>query len=176
MTAMIESKDLHSVMERMGATQSQLSSKTFDMAEKAIAESAVDGVATANARLRGFERQVESTVFEVRQLAASTKANLEQSKSQIDALDNATKRAASVERKVDEKLSQLMASVDSITIKDAALLDAVNVYTLILDRTKQVLGEDALTEAVVVQLLETASYGLWRSIMGPKDSNDRRYR
>lgn len=38
-----------------------------------------------------------------------------------------------------------------------------------MTQTQAVLGEDALTEAVVVQLLETASYGLWHSIMGPKE-------
>lgn len=58
------------------------------------------------------------------------------------------------------------------TIRDEKLIDALNLYTAILRNTKEIFGEENLTEAVMVKLLETASYGVWRSIMGPKGEKD----
>lgn len=46
--------------------------------------------------------------------------------------------------------------------------DALDFYASILQRTMDVLGEERLTEPVIVKLLETASYITWRNIMGGK--------
>ena len=49
--------------------------------------------------------------------------------------------------------------------------DALDFYASILQRTMDVLGEERLTEPVIVKLLETASYITWRNIMGGKFNN-----
>lgn len=91
-------------------------------------------------------------------------------------LNNSIDRAEKTYKNLRERIDEMTVAVDSVTVKDPGIMDAINAYTLILTRTKQVLGDEALTEAVLVQLLETASYGLWRSIMGPKSVNDTRYK
>jgi hypothetical protein len=71
-----------------------------------------------------------------------------------------------------EELESLEKKMADGTIRDEKLIDTLNFYTEVLKRTKEIFGEENLTEAVMVKLLETASYGVWRFIMGPKGEND----
>lgn len=53
-------------------------------------------------------------------------------------------------------------------VNDEKLVDALNLYRAMLSDTKQVFGDDKMTEAVIIHAIEAASYGMWRSIMGGK--------
>lgn len=53
-------------------------------------------------------------------------------------------------------------------VNDERLVDALNLYRAMLSDTKQVFGDDKMTEAVIIQAIEAAFYGMWRSIMGGK--------
>ena len=53
-------------------------------------------------------------------------------------------------------------------VNDEKLVDALNLYRAMLSDTKQVFGDEKMTEAVIIQAIEAASYGMWRSIMGGK--------
>lgn len=147
--------NLRDALAELGATDAQLNSKVFAMAEQAVADGSVDGLSDARksvdaltSRIDASERRFRSTCD-----SAQSKANV---------LSGLIKQA-------QEVIEPLGDNLDTVKVSDQNLRDAVNAYTLILSRTKQVLGDDAMTEAVIIQLLETASYGLWRSIMGPKD-------
>lgn len=147
--------ELRDAVVALGATEAQLSSKIFAMTEQAVADGAVDGLSDARKSVQELNKRVESALHKI--VPSITMAD-----KCADALDDRIKSAREV-------LGALDGSLDEIKISDQNLRDAVNAYTLILSRTKQVLGDNAMTEAVTIQLLETASYGLWRSIMGPKE-------
>lgn len=55
---------------------------------------------------------------------------------------------------------------------DTKLNDALNFYCAMLGAVKDVFGGDKITEAVIVQAVEAASYGVWCSIMGSKYSDE----
>ena len=57
--------------------------------------------------------------------------------------------------------------IEAYGIKDTDLVQAVNVYAEVLGRTKDIVAED-MTEEIWLKTIEAASYGMWRSIMGPK--------
>ena len=59
----------------------------------------------------------------------------------------------------------------SMGIEDGAVLDSVLAYGCMLEMTKEVFGEENLTEAVMVKAIEAASYTAYRNVMGPKDIN-----
>lgn len=63
-------------------------------------------------------------------------------------------------------------SLKECAITNPNTRDALNLYTAILTTTKDIFGEEKLTEQVMIKLLETASYGIWRSIMGSKNGDD----
>ena len=46
--------------------------------------------------------------------------------------------------------------------------NSLSVYESVLRTTRNVFGAEAMTEAVICKAIEAASYGMWRSIMGPK--------
>ena len=68
----------------------------------------------------------------------------------------------------DEFLKMKEFSGKSETFDDPKLNDALNFYCAMLSAVKDVFGGDKMTEAVIVQAVEAASYGVWRSIMGSK--------
>lgn len=161
-------KDLRTVLTRMGASEAQFNSKIFHMTEVAIAEDSVDGYETVS-------KAVDRLTEKLDESSRALDKKLTNSFSMDQRLDDRINEAEDTLGKLNKRVAELNVAVDNITVKDPGIMDAINAYTLILTRTKEVLGEDALTEAVLVQLLETASYGLWRSIMGPKNVNDKRY-
>ena len=63
-------------------------------------------------------------------------------------------------------------------IDDRAVRDSVLAYGYMLKVTKELFGEENLTEAVMVKAIEAASYAAYGAIMGPKEidrgSNDRK--
>ena len=154
-------------MKKRGATDYMLDSKTFAIVEDVLLEYELDSVSAgvANAYANRLANAISGSANAIRAENAKAKAIAE-------GLESATKSASDTMARLD----QLATAADKLTLTDSTLLNAINTYTLILSRTKEILGEEALTEAVIIQLLETASYGLWRSIMGPKGDNDKRCR
>lgn len=147
--------ELRKAVVALGADANQLNSKIFAMAEQAVADGSADGLSDARKSVDDLTSRIDASEKRFRSTcdSAQVEANI---------LSGLIKQAQEVIEPLGENL-------DTVKVSDQNLRDAVNAYTLILSRTKQVLGDDAMTEAVIVQLLETASYGLWRSIMGPKE-------
>ena len=156
--------DLREVLASKGATQTQLNSATLKMCAEAIAEGAIDELGLARSQVNDLMTKVDGVESGLdRRISAASQS--------VRQLDAAMSRADQKLKEVTAKVGELGELTDSITVSDAALKDAANMFSLILLRTKQILGDDAMTEAVIVQLLETASYGLQRSIMWPKDAS-----
>lgn len=57
--------------------------------------------------------------------------------------------------------------IQAYGIHDANLVQAVNMYDEVLQRTRDAVQDD-MTEAIWLKTIEAASYGMWRAIMGPK--------
>ena len=155
-------KTIRDLVVELGATDQQVDSKIFHMVEQAIADNAVDGLADARKSVVDLQSKLDNA---------------------SSGLDSSISRAMGLYSQLNHTIAEakeargeLSASVDDVRINDEALRDAINAYTMILSRTKDVLGDDAMTEPVIIQLLETASYGLWRSIMGPKEQPKQRTR
>lgn len=147
--------ELRTAVQELGATDAQLNSKVFAMAEQAVADGSVDGLSDVRKSVKMLEGRVNDANDSI--------------SSRILSARSASQHLESIVKDAREAIGDLSGAVDEVHVGDETIRDAVNAYTLILTRTKQVLGEDAMTEAVICQLLETASYGLWRSIMGPKE-------
>lgn len=135
--------DLRMELKRYGLTDQQLNSKAVVCMEDIITRKndAVDQMA--------FDKLNE-------QVRKSTEI-LAKSEAMMKRADNAINEYA----KYAESLKEC-------AITNPNTRDALNLYTAILSTTKDIFGEEKLTEAVMVKLLETASYGIWRSIMGSK--------
>lgn len=147
--------NLRDALIELGATDNQLNSKVFAMAEQAVADGSADGLSDARKIVDALTSRIDASEKRFRYTC--------------DSAQSAAGILSDLVRQAEEVIEPLGDNLDTVRVSDQNLRDAVNAYTLILSRTKQVLGDDAMTEAVTIQLLETASYGLWRSIMGPKD-------
>lgn len=147
--------NLRDALAELGATDAQLNSKVFAMAERAVADGSVDGLSDARKSVDALTSRIDASEKRFRYTC--------------DSAQSAAGILSDLIKQAQEVIEPLSDNLDTVRVSDQNLRDAVNAYTLILSRTKQVLGDDAMTEAVIIQLLETASYGLWRSIMGPKD-------
>jgi hypothetical protein len=58
-------------------------------------------------------------------------------------------------------------------ISDRTIIDGLLAYRQMLDDTIEVFGSCSMTEEVICKAIEAASYGMWRSVMGPKDNGRR---
>lgn len=141
---------LEEVLRDMGANDQMINSRTFKMAQQAIAEGAVDGVADAEL----VEQRVrESTETGVR-LLRLLEGIYEDSNRLLDVMNAAHDR--------------LETDASKVTVTNKKTLEAINAYEMVLARTKAVVGDEGMTEAVWVKAIEAGSYCAWRSIMGPK--------
>lgn len=53
-------------------------------------------------------------------------------------------------------------------IQDEHTRNGIAAYREVLHATRDVFGDEAMTEAVICKAIEAGSYGMWRSVMGPK--------
>ena len=141
---------LRETLEQMGASQQQLSSKVLELTENAIAidKGLVSRTAVSSA---------EALDTKIMHLTLNTNA-LEQR------LVNAQKQMAEVK----EAIGGYKESTKSSVIEDSRLKDAILLYRNILYLTKDIFGEENMTEAVMIKAIEAGSYGLWRGVMGGK--------
>lgn len=154
--------DIRTMLKRMGATESQLNSKTMEMVEEAIANDAVDGLATADER-------VKSLMTRIGRAEASLDENINLATRKATTLNNSVSKAEAACHEVDRRIAQLGVAADSVTVSDQSVMDAVNAYTLMLTRSKEILGPEGMTEEVTKQIVETAGYVMYRTVMGPKE-------
>lgn len=61
------------------------------------------------------------------------------------------------------------------TIKDADLRDSVLAYGNMLQATKNIFGEENMTENVMIAAIQAASYTAYRNVMGPAASSVKRF-
>ena len=157
--------DFRTAMKQAGATDQQLNTKVYQMAEQVVADGAVDGLAVARMELESFEQRLHSA-------NDSFARSLSQAESMNGRLKGSINAAQGVCNDVDERMKELGVAADEISVKDPLVRDAINAYTLVLMRTKQVFGDDNMTESVMEKAIEAASYGMWSSIMGPKEADN----
>lgn len=139
-----------------GATGAMLDSKTFKMAKEAVAEGAVDGIADA---------------AEIARKADEAATNIQRTLTQ---LNKATDTAWSTLRAVNEANDRLRENAASVIVTDPKTLEAINAYTMVLTRTKEVVGDDGMTDSVWEKAIEAASYCAWRTGSNPKQYDQRR--
>jgi len=154
--------DIRTTLKRMGATESQLNSKTMEMVEEAIANDAVDGMATADER-------VKSLMTRIGRAEDSLDENINLATIRNAALNDSVSKANAACREVDRRLAQLGAAADLVTIKEQSVMDAVNAYTLMLTRSKEILGPEGMTEEVTKQIVETAGHIMRIAAKAPKE-------
>lgn len=138
-----------------GATGSMLDSKTFKMAKEAVAEGAVDGIADA---------------AQIAKEADEAAANIQRTLTQ---LSKASDNAWSLLRIINEANDRLQDSAVSVIVTDKKTLEAINAYTMVLVRTKEVVGEE-MTDDVWVKAIEAASFCAWRTGSNSKQYDQRR--
>lgn len=138
-----------------GATGAMLDSKTFKMAKEAVAEGAVDGIADA---------------AEIARKADEAATNIQRVLTQ---LNKASETAWSMLRAVNEASDRLQDSAENVIVSDKKTLEAINAYTMVLVRTKEVVG-DEMTEVAWAKAIEAASFCAWRTGSNPKQYDQRR--
>lgn len=127
-----------------------INSKTFKLAQEAIAEGAVDGLDDAML----VEQSVRSATQNAQQLLGHMQSLYSESRRLLDLLHGAH--------------DQLETDAAKVTVTNKKTIEAINAYEMVLARTKEAVGADGMTEAVWVKAIEAGSYCAWRSIMGPK--------
>lgn len=133
-----------------GLTVQQANAKAVDVLEQLLAED------------KGIETEiVNEYLLKITSRLKETQLLLNQRNYELCSLKNAMEE-------IDKKVSLYTASAEKEIVNDPKMLDTLNFYSALLKRTQDVFGAEKMTEAVIIQLLETASYGIWRSIMGGK--------
>lgn len=140
-----------------GATDAQVNCKAVDMLEKAMLDGEVSVSETAAEAIRDLAKSVDAS---------------------WDAAKVAERRAASVNGMVDEidrrvrelrdLLDQAEVAVDQVSIGDPAITDGLVAFERMLVAVRDTFGQPAMTDAVICAAIEAGSYGMWRSVMGPK--------
>lgn len=64
-------------------------------------------------------------------------------------------------------------SQESTTVTDKRTLEAINAYTMVLARTKEVVG-DEMTEAAWAKAIEAASFCAWRTGSGSQQYSQKK--
>lgn len=136
-------------------------------------------------RKRGMtEQQINSKVvscFEEIMLDNQDIVNITAAKTLQEKVDSAVKTLEKAEsyksyfnsalQSANSKICQMSLMADVIqehSIVNPQLQDAFALYCAILDKAKATFGDEKMTESVIVQILETASFAVWRGIMGSK--------
>jgi hypothetical protein len=140
--------DLRSKLRDLGANEQQLNSKIVDMIENSWFDD---------------EAMKSATVKE--QIADIVKKG-----------DKLQRKMDTIERRTTEYENNLRLANQSIAehvITDKSTIDGILTYRKMLEATVDVFGAEKMTDEVICKAVESASYGMWRSIMGSKDNNYR---
>jgi hypothetical protein len=146
--------DLRSELKARGLTDQQLSAKAVEATENLLAEK--EGIELET--IRGIVQKLCSSIKDYIADLNYAKQEVRYVKEQMET--------------VKERADEYKKGLKSEIINNDRLKETLNFYTALLSRTQEVFGAEKMTEAVIVQLLETSSYGIWRSIMGAKFDED----
>ena len=139
---------LRSKLRELGANEQQLNSKIVDMIENSW-----------------FDDEVMKSATAKEQMADLTKrGGILQRK--IDTLERRT-------TEYENNLKLANQSISQHVITDKSTIDGILAYENMLKATVDVFGPEKMTEEVICKAIESASYGMWRSITGSKENNSR---
>lgn len=89
-------------------------------------------------------------------------------------LNKASETAWSMLRAVNEASDRLQDSAENVIVSDKKTLEAINAYTMVLVRTKEVVGNEDMTDNVWEKAIEAASYCAWRTGTAQKQYDQQR--
>lgn len=155
--SIIESgKTLKQFLSEHGATAQQLESRAVKILEDAAMNEEVSRSETVRETVENLERRVSS--------ASSTAYHSKQIAEAVDA------RIETIRKKVAEIEGGVKKQVASTCISSRDVLDGLIAYERMLQVTVEVFGTQGrdLSDEVICKAIDAASYGMWRSVMGPK--------
>lgn len=161
--------DLVSKLREMGANEAQLTSKTLEMAVRAITEDSGVIPDTVTAGIK----QLADNISRATEKLTDAQRGL---KNQIDNADWNRQRIETEAQRASQRYEEAKRREESI-ITDEDLMEAVKAYRAVLQATTDVLGND-LGADVQIAAINAGSYVAWRGIMGGKFADDggkRRY-
>lgn len=153
--------NIREAMEKKGANKAQLESRTVEMIEEIIAEN--EGVVSSTASC--YKQTLEANLKRYNS-AVSLLAR------EIDRLESKSKALRGEFSKTQADVSKAVSQYEQKIIEDSRMKDALIMYSHMLGITKEVFGEENMTESVMMQAIEAGSYAIWRGIMGPKIGDD----
>jgi len=147
-------------LEQLGATQGEMAAKVVGRMERAM---------MVDADLSQFKADTVLSVLD----KATRELETAKSKSdgvmfRVEALTKQLNSAASWAQANLDDLKKQTAGLKDAKIEDRDTKDAAMAYAFTLRATKEIFGEENMTENVMVAAINAGSYMAWRSIMGPK--------
>ena len=100
-----------------------------------------------------------------------TKKEREQ-RQEVDSMESRVDSMKSSIAALKSALDECVVAYRAESFSNQTMADALALYRGILKNTVEILGKDAIDTSVAMQLIETAGYGVWRGIMGPKNENN----
>lgn len=144
-------------LREKGATEAQVNSKVVDLLEKAMLDGEVSVSETAAEQIRDLGKRIDSAYG----VAGRAERKSEHVSGMVDAIDRRV-------RELRDLLDQAEVAVDQVSIGDPAITDGLVAFERMLVAVRDTFGQPAMTDAVICAAIEAGSYGMWRSIMGPK--------
>ena len=171
--------DLYEEMRKRGAMQSQLENKTFRMVEDILLsdletaeETRLDaGRSVANRYINEMNRAETRARLAIRDLNAA----LDKVNAKADALSGDIKQVETLISDETKEKMRLAEAFYALALPDAkAERTSLQLFRLILQSVKDIyeLDDTTVNSDIICKAIEAASYAMWRSIMGPKWSDD----
>lgn len=140
-----------------GASASQLNAAVVSMIEDAMFDETVTSSATAREMVKKLQTDVRNAEFD----AKRAKREVDELRKTIDSYE--------------ETIHLAEKAIEGGVIEDRSIVDGVVAFTEMLKAVKNVFGQEAMSDEVICKAIEAGSYGMWRSVMGPKfDSKEKR--
>lgn len=160
--------DIIEKLKQMGASQTQLESKTVQMVLQALAEEESIIPDTAKLEIKTLIASVDAASARL----SKAEGNMARAINDADIKTQIMKSAADKATREWENATRQKESV----ILDKDLQEAVKAYKAVLLATREVFGdmiEKAGSTDAIIAAIQAGSYTAWRGIMGPKneDSN-----
>lgn len=144
--ASVSTMTAQEILDRADLTEQQKANKTAQAFVAAAMGHEVDRVGTIMTEYDNIDRRYASAVSAMQKM-------------RLDISD--------IEGRL--KTSSRVAKEQSDIIDDKATRMGVLAFREILQSTVDVFGMENMTEDVMCKAIEAGSYGMWRSVMGPKD-------
>ena len=146
----INEKGLRKVLIEMGATDSQMNARVVSMLEDAFANEQISDSETVKALVNDLTQKTSNAGYRVQRL--------------LQKVDDFHREMS----KYEHKLKIAEDGINEHVLHDNDVIDGLIAYKRMLEATRDTFGADNMTEAVMCKAIEAASYGMWRSVMGPK--------